>query len=301
MIDHEKIQAFLAVVQYGNITAAANAVFTTQSHMSKQIRLLEEELGTQLLIRSKGHSEVSLTPHGKEFLQVARKWEGIMKDFDQVRYAAEITEVSIGAVDRINNFTLRDFYRKVLDEHRDIRIDCHTRHSRQLYTMMENQQLDLAMVSIVYPVYSIKATALYRENMVLIAAAGTDLPPVVKPSDLDPEKEIYSRWSDEFEVWHDQLWPGKKYRMHVGTSAMTPHYLNEPGRWSVVPDSTLHGLKENSSFTVHRILESYPANKIYLLEQKHPRSSRAEAIALVREKLLEYLRNESHLKLEKGL
>ena len=279
MIDHEKIQAFLAVVQYGNITAAANAVFTTQSHMSKQIRLLEEELGTQLLIRSKGHSEVSLTPHGKEFLQVARKWEGIMKD----------------------NFTLRDFYRKVLDEHRDIRIDCHTRHSRQLYTMMENQQLDLAMVSIVYPVYSIKATALYRENMVLIAAAGTDLPPVVKPSDLDPEKEIYSRWSDEFEVWHDQLWPGKKYRMHVGTSAMTPHYLNEPGRWSVVPDSTLHGLKENSSFTVHRILESYPANKIYLLEQKHPRSSRAEAIALVREKLLEYLRNESHLKLEKGL
>ena len=32
-----------------------------------------------------------------------------MKDFDQVRCTAEITEVSIGAVDRINNFTLRDF------------------------------------------------------------------------------------------------------------------------------------------------------------------------------------------------
>jgi len=63
----------------------------------------------------------------------------------------------------------------------------------------------------------------------------------------------------------------------------------------------LHGLKENSSFTVCRILEAYPANKIYLLEQKHPRSSRAEAISLVRGKLLEYLRNESHLKLEKGL
>lgn len=48
-------------------------------------------------------------PARKEFLQVDRKWEGIMKDFDQVRCAAEITEVSIGAVDRINNFTLRDF------------------------------------------------------------------------------------------------------------------------------------------------------------------------------------------------
>ena len=46
MIDSEKIQAFLSVVQYGNITNAANAVFTTQSHLSKQLRSLEEEVGT---------------------------------------------------------------------------------------------------------------------------------------------------------------------------------------------------------------------------------------------------------------
>jgi len=122
MIDNEKIQAFLSVVQYGNITAAANAVFTTQSYMSKQIRMLEEELGTQLLIRSKGHSEVSLTPHGEEFLSIARKWEGLMKDFDQVRYSDNITEVSIGALDRINSFTLRDFYRSILVNHADIRL-----------------------------------------------------------------------------------------------------------------------------------------------------------------------------------
>ncbi len=75
MIDSEKIQAFLSVVEYGNITNAANAVFTTQSHLSKQIRSLEEEVGAKLIIRSKGHSEISLTPQGKEFLGIARKWE----------------------------------------------------------------------------------------------------------------------------------------------------------------------------------------------------------------------------------
>ena len=301
MINNEKIQAFLNVVQYRNITAAANAIFVTQSYMSKQIRALEEELGTKLIIRSKGHSEISLTPHGKEFLELARKWEGVMKDIDNVPFSDSITEISIGALDRINSFTLRDFYRSVLNNYPDIRLDCHTRHSKEIYTMMENHQLDLGLVSVLYPVYNINVQALYTETMFVICAEGNDLPPIVKPSDLDPELEIYSRWSDEFEVWHDQLWPGKKYRIHVGTSTMTPHYLNKPGRWSVVPVSALHGLKENYTFTIHRLAEAYPAGKIYLLEQKHPRQSRAESIELIRDSLLEHLRNDQHLKIYKGI
>ena len=301
MIDNEKIQAFLSVVQYRNITAAANAVFTTQSYMSKQIRMLEEELGTQLLIRSKGHSEVSLTPHGKEFLNIARRWEGVMKDFDQIRYSDSITEVSIGALDRINSFTLRDFYRSVLNDHPEIRLDCHTRHSKEIYNMMEAHQLDLGLVSVLYPVYNIRVQALYTETMHVICAPGSDLPPILTPADLNPEKEIYSRWSDDFEVWHDQLWPGKKYRIHIGTSTMAPHYLNEPGRWTIVPVSTLHGLMENYSFTIHRLSEPYPAGKIYLLEQKHPRHSRADAISMIRNSLTEHLRKDSHLKINKGV
>ena len=62
MIDNELIQTFLSVVEYRNMTAAAANLFTTQSNLSKQIKQLEKETGVQLLIRRKGHSEVSLTP-----------------------------------------------------------------------------------------------------------------------------------------------------------------------------------------------------------------------------------------------
>ena len=298
MLNNERIMAFLNVVEYGNLTAAANATFTTQSHLSKQIRLLEEELGTQLIIRSKGHSEIALTPHGKVFLENARRWQNTMNDFERIPSLESITEVSIGALDRINSFTLRDFYRSVLKDCPGVRIDCHTRHSREIYTLMETQQFDLGLVSVLYPVFSLKVKELYTETMNVIANPDSGLPPIVSPSDLDPDKEIYSRWSPEFEVWHDQHWPGRRYRMHVGTSTMTPNYLNEPGRWSIVPDSALRGLKENYAFSTHRLSEPYPAGKIYLLEQKHPRASRAEGIALVKDALLTYLKEDSHLKLK---
>ena len=286
MISSELIQAFLSVVEYGNITAAANNTFTTQSHLSKQIRLLEEQIGSELLIRQKGRSGVALTPAGKEFLETARKWRRVMKEFDDVSSANNITEVSIGALDRLNTFALRDVYRSILKEHMDIRLDCHTRHSKEIYAMMEAQQLDLGIVSALYPVFNIRAQTIGTESMYLICHPDNSYGKIVKPEELRPEDEIYSRWSDEFEIWHDQIWPDRKYRCHVGTSAQAPAYLNEPGRWYIVPSSALHGLKENYRFSVHRLSVHYPVGKLYLLEQKHPRMNRGEATETVKKELL---------------
>ena len=61
MISNELIQTFLDVVEYGNLTKAAAHTFSTQSSISKQLNLLEEEVGTKLILRQKGHSEITLT------------------------------------------------------------------------------------------------------------------------------------------------------------------------------------------------------------------------------------------------
>ena len=89
MVTPEMIQAFLSVVECGNITLAANNLFTTQSNLSKQIKMLEGELGVELLIRKKGHSTVSLTPYGKNFLQLSRNWETLMKEIYVFLYTTD--------------------------------------------------------------------------------------------------------------------------------------------------------------------------------------------------------------------
>ena len=61
---HVELDAFLAVCRHKNITKAAQELFITQSALSTRIRLLEEEIGCELLLRHKGKREFSLTAKG---------------------------------------------------------------------------------------------------------------------------------------------------------------------------------------------------------------------------------------------
>ena len=58
----------------------------------------------------------------------------------------------------------------------------------------------------------------------------------------------------------------------------------------MVPGSTLHGLKENYDFTVHRLSVEYPVGKLYLLEQKHPQQAKLQAIDTLKQELVNVFR-----------
>ena len=219
-----------------------------------------------------------------------------MKDFDNIRNVSDITDVSIGALDRMNSFTFRDLYKNMLKTHPEIRLDIHTRHSREIYTMMESHALDIGFVSTLLPVYNIKVRPVYSEPMFVVCSAGNNLDKTITPDQLDPALEVYSRWSDEFEIWHDQLWPGKQYRIHVGTTSMTPDYLEEEGRWSIMPVSALHALLQSHHFTHHALSVDPPQRTIYMLEQKKDRQSREAAVSVFKEEVLKHLRNDPYLK-----
>ena len=55
-----------------NVSEAAEALFTSQPGISKQIRLLEDELGIQIFIRN-GKRVVAVSEPGKQVLQVAER------------------------------------------------------------------------------------------------------------------------------------------------------------------------------------------------------------------------------------
>ena len=54
----------------GNITRAADYLYTTQSAVSKRIRALEQELGMELLIRTR--QGIRFTPAGEAALEESR-------------------------------------------------------------------------------------------------------------------------------------------------------------------------------------------------------------------------------------
>jgi LysR family cys regulon transcriptional activator len=69
----QQLRYLCEVVEQGfNITNAANAMFTSQPGISKQIRLLEQELGVEILARS-GNRIVGLTEAGAEIVRASRR------------------------------------------------------------------------------------------------------------------------------------------------------------------------------------------------------------------------------------
>ena len=78
----QQLKYLLAIVDNGlNITAAAERLYTSQPGVSKQLKLLEEELGVKLFVR-KGKSLSGITLAGHQVISRARS---IMKEVDEIR------------------------------------------------------------------------------------------------------------------------------------------------------------------------------------------------------------------------
>lgn len=76
------LYAFRAVIEYGTISRAAEALFMSQSTVSRQIQELEKLLGCSLFIREK--RRLSLSQAGEmlkgRVTRILREWEGMLHD-----------------------------------------------------------------------------------------------------------------------------------------------------------------------------------------------------------------------------
>ena len=70
-MDIKSLKYFLTVVQEGTITRAAKKLCIAQPPLSRQIRLLEEELGVTLFLR--GKKKIQLTEEGRFLKQQAEE------------------------------------------------------------------------------------------------------------------------------------------------------------------------------------------------------------------------------------
>jgi DNA-binding transcriptional LysR family regulator len=83
-----QLEYFLAIWESGSFRGAATTLYVTQPSLSQQIRILEKELGAELLER--GRHGVTLTPAGSAFLPQAQRVVQAAQDAkDSVRQVIE--------------------------------------------------------------------------------------------------------------------------------------------------------------------------------------------------------------------
>lgn len=146
----QQLKYLLAIVDNGlNITAAAEKLFTSQPGVSKQLKLLEEELGLQLFIR-KGKSLGAITAAGEQVIDRARL---IMQEAENIRslasdyYHEEEGTLSIATTHTQARYVLPDVIREFRERYPRVGLNLHQGTSEQIADMVGGNDIDFAIAT----------------------------------------------------------------------------------------------------------------------------------------------------------
>lgn len=146
-MDSKKIYALLAAIDCGSLTATAEKLGYTQSGLTHMMNSLENELGLNLLVRSK--SGVHLSPAGRSCAAMrafSEAADGLEQAADKLRQHS-FTTLRLGAYTSVT----RQWLPAILAAYRDICPDTEVSISMGdsvgTYEAVRNDELDCAVVS----------------------------------------------------------------------------------------------------------------------------------------------------------
>lgn len=145
-----KLQTLLAVAEYKNFTRAAEELNMTQPAVSHHIKQLEEEVNAPLFIRNK--SGLKLTPQGEIVVKYARRMNALNgKMYSELQNAQKhLSLLRIGITHTSeSNFTAAALA-KYSNQRGKLKIILFTDTINNLYDMLENYEIDLAIVDGAY-------------------------------------------------------------------------------------------------------------------------------------------------------
>ncbi len=146
----QQLKYLLAIVDNGlNITAAAERLYTSQPGVSKQLKLLEEELGLQLFTR-KGKSLGGVTAAGRQVIDRARL---IMQEVDNIRslasdyYHEEEGTLSIATTHTQARYVLPGVIKAFRERYPQVTLNLHQGTSEQIADMVAANEIDFAIAT----------------------------------------------------------------------------------------------------------------------------------------------------------
>ncbi len=130
-----------------NVSATAESLYTSQPGVSKQIRLLEDELGVQIFTRSGKHL-TDITPAGRQVLDVAAR---MLRDAQSIKeIAKEYSQpnsgtLRIGATPIVARYLLPPRLEKLAREYPKVNIEIHQGEESQFVDWLRDGLVDVVL------------------------------------------------------------------------------------------------------------------------------------------------------------
>ena len=171
-------EVFLEVARLLSFTKAGQALFLSQSAVSKQVRALEEHYKTGLFERL--GSSVQLTPAGRKLYQKLLEAKQLQQELRQ-----EMSELSpdfapplhllIGASTTISLYVLPPVVSAYLREHPHRQLSLKNRNSDNILQALLAHEIELGIIEGIHKVSHVTYTPLLTDDVVAVCAAGNPL------------------------------------------------------------------------------------------------------------------------------
>lgn len=165
----EQLKNFLVVAETLNFRKSTEKIYIAQPALSRQIQLLEQEIGAILFDRSK--KQIKLTTAGcffkKEAQRIISQLEEAIHKAGQV-HRGESGEIKVGHASSAMQSVLPGFLKKIQENYTDLKISLTEGTNRFIFDKLTNRELDFGIVPNATVPSPFASWVVYKENFVLI-------------------------------------------------------------------------------------------------------------------------------------
>ena len=205
MPDYRYLRAFLMTARLGGFSKAARELRIAQSAVSRQIKLLEEDLDKQLLVRSPG--QILLTPFGEDLYRS-------LSDFDRtlttLAQQGAPSEIRVGTLHGVLETWLVSLMAHLPEKPR-LHIEIESDRPDRLLARLQNREFDLILTNDHPETELLSSSFAFREQLVLISSETIDL-------DKIDEQTWISYAKDD---WLYRVFPEVEPRRWIRVNSMT--------------------------------------------------------------------------------
>jgi LysR family nitrogen assimilation transcriptional regulator len=192
-MDIKQLNALLVVADVGSVTRAAEILHIVQPAVSRQLRLLEEDMGVQLFDR--GRHGMTLTESGQILVEYARR---AIHELDRARAEIQPTSgavkgiVTIGLLPSTSDLLASALVSAISISHPGIRLRILTGYAGHLQDWLESGEVDTALLYDPKPSPTMQIKPLLQERLWIVGSVGAGLRPdqPVELVDFDGEPLI---------------------------------------------------------------------------------------------------------------
>ena len=246
-MNNQIVKTFLTIAELGSMGEAARELHFSQQVVSEHLRQLEKELGVQLLIRSKGSRQVTLTRDGSDFLPLARSWGEFQRSFEEklshyVRSRGRGV-FRLAASSSAHQYIISHIVRKLMPIFPEIELRLNVVEINDMPTAIANQSFDAAFMFETVPASPLITTIpLFTEERCILCPADSSLPNrTISVDELPAGHEVIYTSTIQNEAYNEwrRLYLSEGNELHLKTNSLMsiPNYLLDPSSWAVLPVS----------------------------------------------------------------